>query len=93
MKELTKLTLILRSLGITAKVVTDEQITDESGNVISDNIYMECDYGNVHFDVWFEGGFELHFTLNNELVYDTLYLTSLLNVVNEITEKCLTGTK
>lgn len=85
MKELKKLALILRALGITANVVSEE-IT-YNGVFDSDNIFCECSKGMVHFDVWHEepNEYELHFTYNNTLVYDTLYLDSLLQVISEIT--------
>lgn len=85
MKELKKLALILRALGISAKVV-NEEIT-YNGVHDYDNIFCECTKGMVHFDVWHEelNEFELHFTFKNTLVYDTLYLDSLIQVVSEIT--------
>jgi len=85
MKELKKLALILRALGITANVVI-EGITYK-GVHDYDNIFCACDKGLVHFDVWHEGlnEFELHFTFKSTLVYDTLYLDSLIQVVSEIT--------
>lgn len=61
MKDLKKLALILRALGITANVVS-EQIT-YNGVFDSDNIFCECEKGMVHFDVWHDDeSFELHFT-------------------------------
>lgn len=84
MKELKKLALILRTLGITANVV-NEEITYK-GVHDYDNIFCECDKGMVHFDVWHDDkSFEVHFTFGNTLVYDTLYLDSLIQVVSEIT--------
>lgn len=84
MKELKKLALILRSLGITANVV-NEEIT-YNGVHDYDNIFCECNKGLVHFDVCHDDGvFELHFTYNNTFVYDTLYLDSLIQVVSDIT--------
>lgn len=85
MKELKKLALILRALGISAKVV-NEEIT-YNGVHDYDNIFCECNKGLVHFDVWHEdlNEFELHFTFKSTLVYDTLYLDSLIQVVSEIT--------
>ena len=85
MKELKKLALILRALGITANVVSEE-IT-YNGAFAWDNTFCECDKGLVHFDVWHEelNEFELHFTFKSTLVYDTLYLDSLIQVVSEIT--------
>ena len=85
MKELKKLALILRALGITAKVVS-EPICFGS-ELISDNTFCVCKKGNALFDVWHEqtNEFELHFTFKNTLVYDTLYLDSLIQVVSEIT--------
>lgn len=85
MKDLKKLALILRALGITANVVNEEIIYN--GVHDCDNIFCECSKGLVHFDVWHEelNEFELHFTFINTLVYDTLYLDSLLQVVSEIT--------
>ena len=84
MKELKKLALILRALGITANVVSDTITCNEE--VISDNTFCECLTGSVRFDVWHDDEeFELHFTFKNTLVYDTLYLDSLIQVVSEIT--------
>ena len=83
MKELKKLAIILRSLGITAKVVSEE-ITYKGVHEY-DNIFCECSKGMVHFDVWHDDeDFELHFTFKDTLVYDTLYLDSLIQVVGEI---------
>lgn len=62
MKELKKLALILRALGITAKVVSEE-IT-YNGEFAWDNTFCECDKGLIHFDVWHEDEtFEIYFTL------------------------------
>lgn len=84
MKELKKLALILRALGITANIV-NEEIT-YNGVHDYDNIFCECTKGMVHFDVWHEDEtFEIHFTFKDTLVYDTLYLDSLMQVVSEIT--------
>lgn len=85
MKELKKLALILRAMGISANVV-NEEIT-YNGVHDYDNIFCECTKGMVHFDVWHEelNEFELHFTFKSTLVYDTLYLDSLIQVVSEIT--------
>lgn len=85
MKELKKLALILRTLDITANVV-NEEIT-YNGVHDYDNIFCECNKGLVHFDVWHEelNEFELHFSFKSTLVYDTLYLDSLIQVVSEIT--------
>lgn len=78
MKDLKKLALILRALGITANVVS-EQIT-YNGVFDSDNIFCECTKGMVHFDVWHDDeSFELHFTFGSTLVYDTLYLDTLVS--------------
>lgn len=84
MKDLKKLALILRALGITANVVSDTITCNEE--VISDNTFCECLKGSVRFDVWHDDKeFELHFTFKNTLVYDTLYLDTLVSVVSEIT--------
>lgn len=84
MKELKKLALILRVLGITAKVESEE-IT-YNGVHEYDNSFCECDKGLIHFDVWHDDEeFELHFTYKDTLVYDTLYLDTLVSVVSEIT--------
>ena len=85
MKELKKLALILRSLGITANVVSDTITCNEE--VISKNTFCECMKGSVRFDVWHEetNEYEVHFTFGSTLVYDTLYLDNLLQVVSEIT--------
>lgn len=83
MKELKKLVLILRALGIEANVIS-EQITYK-GVFDSNNTFCACAKGMVHFDIWHDDAFELHFTFKNTLVYDTLYLDSLLQVVSEVT--------
>ena len=85
MKELKKLAIILRSLGITANVIS-EQITCND-EFVSSNTFCECLKGNVRFDVWQEetNEFEMHFTFKDTLIYDTLYLDSLIQVVIEIT--------
>ena len=84
MKDLKKLALILRALGITANVVSDTITCNEE--VISENTFCECLKGSVRFDVWHDDeSFELHFTFKNTLVYDTLYLDTLVSVVSEIT--------
>lgn len=82
MKDLKKLAVILRALGITAR--TNYTCNDE---FVSDNTFCECYKGSVRFDVWHEetNEFELHFTFKDTLVYDTLYLDSLIDVVSEIT--------
>ena len=85
MKELKKLALILRALGITAKVESEPIYF--GSELISDNIFCFCKKGDVRFDIWNEetNEFELHFTFRNNLVYDNLYLDSLIQVVSEIT--------
>ena len=85
MKDLKKLALILRALGITAKVESEPIYF--GSELISDNTFCFCKKGGVRFDIWHEetNEFELHFTFKNTLVYDTLYLDSLLQVVSEIT--------
>lgn len=84
MKDLKKLAVVLRSLGITANVVSDTITCNEE--VISDNTFCECLKGSVRFDVWHDDeSFEVHFTFGSTLVYDTLYLDSLIDVVSEIT--------
>ena len=85
MKNLKKLALILRALGITANVVSDTITCNEE--VISDNTFCECLKGSVRFDVWHEktNEFEVHFTFGSTLIYDTLYLDTLVSVVSEIT--------
>ena len=71
-------------MGITANVV-NEEIT-YNGVHDYDNIFCECSTGMVHFDVWHDDeSFEVHFTFGSTLVYDTLYLDSLIQVVSEIT--------
>ena len=84
MEELKKLALILRALGITANVFSEE-ITYKGVHEY-DNIFCECSKGMVHFDVWHdEETFEIHFTFKDTLIYDTLYLDNMLQVVSEIT--------
>ena len=85
MEELKKLALILRALGISAKVVSEPIYF--GSELISDNTFCFCKKGDVHFEIWHEESnkFELHFTFKDTLVYDTLYLYSLIHVVSEIT--------
>ena len=85
MKELKKLALILRALGITAKVESEPIYF--GSELISDNTFCFCKKGDVRFDIWHEelNEFELHFTFKDTLVYDTLYLDSLIQVVRDIT--------
>lgn len=84
MKNLKKLAIILRALGITANVV-NEEIT-YNGAFAWDNIFCECSKGMAHFDVWHDNEeFVLHFTFKSTLVYTTLYMDSLIQVVSEIT--------
>lgn len=61
MKDLKKLAVILRALGITANVVSDTITCN--GEVVSNNTFCECLKGSVRFDVWHEetNEFELHF--------------------------------
>lgn len=83
-KDLKKLALILRALGITANVESEPiHFGDE---LISDNIFCVCTKGDIRFDIWHEdfNDFELHFTYKDTLVYDNLYLGSLIQVVGEI---------
>ena len=84
MKELKKLALILRALGITAKVESEPIYF--GSELISDNTFCFCKKGDVRFDIWHEdlNEFELHFTFKYTLVYDNLYLDSLIQVVGEI---------
>ena len=49
-KDLKKLAVVLRSLGITANVVSDTITCNEE--VISENTFCECLKGSVRFDVW-----------------------------------------
>ena len=84
MKELKKLLLILLAFVITAKVVSEEITYNRE--FAWDNTFCECDKGLIHFDVWHEDEtFEIHFTFKDTLIYDTLYLDSLIQVVSEIT--------
>lgn len=48
-KDLKKLALILRALGITANVVS-EQITCND-EIVSNNTFCECLKGGVRFDI------------------------------------------
>lgn len=86
MKDLKKLAVILRSLGITANVISDPVFTIYHQIIRYDN-YCFCTKGMVHFDVWHddESFFEVHFTFKDTLAYDTLYLDTLVSVVSEIT--------
>ena len=72
-KDLKKLALILRALGITAKVGSEPIYF--GSELISDNTFCFCKKGDVRFDIWHEelNEFELHFTFKDTLVYDNLY--------------------
>ena len=85
MKEFKKLALILRALGITAKVESEPIYF--GSELIGDNTFCFCKKGDVRFDIWHEetNEFELHFTFKDTLIYDTLYLDSLIQVVSAIT--------
>ena len=84
-KDLKKLALILRALGINAKVESEPVYF--GSELISDNTFCFCKKGDVRFDIWQEklNKFELHFTFRNTLVYDTFFFDNLLQVVSEIT--------
>jgi hypothetical protein len=73
MKNLKKLAIILRALGITAKVESEPIYF--GSELISDNIFCFCKKGNVCFDVWHEetNEFELHLPIKI-LWYMILYI-------------------
>jgi len=83
MKDLQKLALILRALGMSAKVIS-EPITWDDGTKI-DNTFVAIDFGKYHWDIWHEGRqFEVHFFVNHECVYDTVYYSNLFDTVGGI---------
>ena len=84
MKDLKKLALILRALGINANVESEPIYF--GSELISDNTFCICRKCGVRFDVWLENDyFELHFYHKDTLIFDGLYLKNLIQVVNEIT--------
>ena len=85
MKDLQKLAIILRALGMSTKVVS-EPITVGDGTEI-DNTFASIDFGKFHWDVWHDGKlFEVHFFVDHECIYDTVYYSFLLNTVSCILE-------
>lgn len=82
MKELKKLALILRNLGISAFVdVSDKE-----------NIFLCVESGKVAFHIWKYGKdsdfmpdyYEVHYYFNNDLVTDQIYSKTLKGVVKDI---------
>lgn len=82
MKDLNKLAVILRGLGISAKV--DDECKDNTNLVVT--------FGRVELDIWhypkdsdfMPGCFEIHLFLDNVLFYDGVYTNSIKGTLKEI---------
>lgn len=84
MKDLQKLALILRALGMSAKVIS-EPISMLDGSQI-DNTFVSASRGKCCWNIWHEGKlFEVHLYFADECVYDTVCHSLLFSVVSQIT--------
>lgn len=84
MKNLKKLALILRAMGITANVLK-ESVTYNNGEHYK-YTFLEVRHGGCVWNIWNENGwiFEVNLYINKDLVYCSLYYTSLFDVVQRI---------
>ena len=84
MKNLKKLALILRAMGITANVLK-ESVTYNNGDRY-EYTYLEVMHGGCVWNIWNENGwiFEVNLYINKDCVYCSLYYTSLFDVVQKI---------
>lgn len=84
MKNLKKLALILRAMGITANVLK-ESVTYNNGDHY-EYTFLEVRHGGCVWNIWNENGwiFEVNLYINKDLVYYSLYYTSLFDVVQRI---------
>lgn len=84
MKNLKKLALILRAMGVTANVLR-ESVTYSNGDHY-EYTYLEVRHGGCVWNIWIENGwiFEVNLYINKDCVYGSLYYTSLFDVVQRI---------
>lgn len=84
MKNLKKLALILRAMGVTANVLK-ESVTYNNGDRY-EYTYLEVRHGGCVWNIWNENGwiFEVNFYINRDLVYYSVYYSSLFDVVQRI---------
>lgn len=79
-KDLKKLAKILRSLDVYAKI--EEKGTENEFLCVRE----KNGSSNYEWQIWHdEAYYELHFFVNNELVYDQTYLYTTLFVVGQLT--------
>lgn len=88
MKELKKLSLALRALGLDAKVVSDSVYY--GGKIFCENTFAIIKRGECVWKVWKEDGrpFEVHFYAGKSCVYDCILYSSLFEVVQRISFDC-----
>lgn len=76
MKELKKLALILRALGLPAAYVDEV-----------DSQFVDIRQGKVWMCVWYDGkGYEVHLFYSEKCVYDNCYFDSQIEVIREISD-------
>lgn len=83
MKDLQKLAIILRAMGMRAKI---EKETIEWGDGTAfDNIFLEVDRADCHWNIWHEGRlFEVHFFHKHECIYDQICHAAAFDTVKQI---------
>lgn len=84
MKNLKKLALILRAMGVTANVLK-ESITYNDGTRY-DYTFLEVRRAGCVWNIWNDNGwiFEVNLYINKDCVCCSLYYTSLFDVVQRI---------
>lgn len=84
MKNLKKLALILRAMGVTANVLS-ESVTYNNGDRY-EYTYLEVRHGGCVWNIWNENGwiFEVNLYINRDLAYYSVYYSSLFDVVQRI---------
>lgn len=84
MKNLKKLALILRAMGITANILK-ESVTYNNGDHY-EYTFLEVRHGGCVWNIWDNDGrtFEVNLYINRELTYYSLYYSSLFDVVQRI---------
>lgn len=84
MKNLKKLALILRAMGITATILK-ESVTYNNGDHY-EYTFLEVRHGGCVWNIWDNDGrtFEVNLYINRELTYYSLYYSSLFDVVQRI---------
>ena len=84
MKNLKKLALILRAMGVTANILK-ESVTYSNGDHY-EYTYLEVRHGGCVWNIWNENGwiFEVNLYINKDCVYCSLYYSSLFDVVQRI---------